>query len=87
MNYISQIIKSNRNKKRFLVINILGLSICFSAALLILMFITFELSYDRFHDEERVYRVESRLYEGDILSDNWATTTFGHGSVMSEEIP
>ncbi len=56
MNYISQIIKSNRNKKRFLVINILGLSICFSAALLILMFITFELSYDRFHDEERVYR-------------------------------
>lgn len=87
MNYISQIIKSNRNKKRFLVINILGLSICFSAALLILMFITFELSYDRFHDDERVYRVESRLYEGDILSDNWATTTFGHGSVMSEEIP
>ncbi len=34
-----------------------------------LKFITFELSYDRFHDDERVYRVESRLYEGDILCD------------------
>ena len=87
MDYLSQVIRSQRARKSLSVINILGLSVCISAALLILLYVRFELSYDSFHDGDRIYRVESRLYEGKALTDNWATTAFGHGPVMSREIP
>lgn len=87
MDYLSQVIKSQRARKSLSVINIFGLSVCISAALLILLYVRFELSYDTFHDGDRVYRVESRLYEGETLTDNWATTSFGHAPAMSREIP
>ena len=87
MNYISQVIRSQRVKKSLTLINITGLSVCIAAALLIMLYVWSELSYDSFHDTDRVYRVESRLYEGEMLTDNWATTAFGHGPVMSREIP
>ena len=87
MSYLLQILKGLRNRKSLSLINIFGLSVCIAAALLIFIYIRFELSYDSFHQGENVYRVESRLYEGNTLTDNWATTTFGHGPVMSREIP
>lgn len=87
MNYLLQTFKSLRGRKYLALINIFGLSVCIAAALLILLYIRFELSYDSFHDYKQVYRVESRLYEGKALTDNWATTTFGHAPVMSREIP
>ena len=57
MDYLSQVIKSQRARKSLSVINIFGLSVCISAALLILLYVRFELSYDSFHDGDRVYRV------------------------------
>lgn len=87
MNYFSQVIKSHRVRKSLSLINIFGLSVCIAAALLILLYVRFELSFDSFHDAGRVYRVESRLYEGNTLTDNWATTAFGHASAMNREIP
>lgn len=87
MDYLGQIAKSQRTRKSLSIINILGLSVSIAAALLILLYVRFELSYDSFHDGECVYRVESRLSEGGVLTDNWATTTFGHAPVMSREIP
>lgn len=87
MEYWSQIVKSQRAKKSLSALNVFGLSVCIGAALLILFYVRFELSFDSFHDGERIYRVESRLYEGDRLTDNWATTTFGHAPVMYREIP
>ena len=87
MEYWSQVIRSQRTRKSLLVINILGLSVCIAAALLIGLYVRFELSYDSFHDGSRIYRVESRLYEGKTLTDNWATTAFGHAPAMSRELP
>lgn len=87
MENLFQRIRTLNTGKRLVWINILGLSICIAAALLILLYVRFELSFDNFHDGERVFRVESRLYEGTALTDNWATTTFGHASAMSREIP
>lgn len=87
MEYWSQVIKSQRTRKSLLVVNILGLSVCIAAALLIGQYVRFELSYDSFHDADRVYRVESRLYEGETLTDNWATTAFGHAPALSRELP
>ena len=87
MEYLSQIIKSQRAKKSLSALNVFGLSVCIGAALLILFYVRFELSFDSFHDGDRIYRAESRLYEGNTLTDNWATTTFGHAPVMHREIP
>lgn len=87
MEYLSQIIKSQRARKSLSALNVFGLSVCIGAALLILFYVRFELSFDSFHHSERIYRVESRLYEGEVLTDNWATTSFGHAPVMHREIP
>ena len=70
MEYLSQIIKSQRAKKSLSALNVFGLSVCIGAALLILFYGRFELSFDSFHDGERIYRAESRLYEGNVLTDN-----------------
>lgn len=87
MEYWSQVIKSQRARKSLSVLNVFGLSVCIGAALLIMLYVWFELSFDSFHNGDRVYRVESRLYEGATLTDNWATTSFGHAPAMSREIP
>lgn len=87
MNYFSQVLWGLRARKSLSVTNILGLSVCVAAALLVILYAWSELSYDSFHDGDRVYRVESRLYEGETLTDNWATTAFGHAPAMSRDIP
>lgn len=86
INYFSQVIRSQRVKKSLTLINIAGLSVCIAAALLVILYVWSELSYDSFHDAGRVYRVESRLYESETLTDNWATTAYGHAPTMSNEI-
>lgn len=87
MNYLLQFVRSQKARKILSFTSILGLTICTASALLLLMYIRFVLSYDSFHDADHTYRVESRLYDNEVLSDNWATTTFGHGPVMKQEIP
>ena len=86
INYFSQVIRSQRVKKSLTLINITGLSVCIATALLIILYVWSELSYDSFHNTEHVYRVESRLYEGKTLTDNWATTAYGHAPAMAHEI-
>lgn len=45
-------------RKEFSILNILGLSIGMAACLLILQYVSFELSYDTFHEDvSRIYRV------------------------------
>jgi putative ABC transport system permease protein len=36
--------------------------------------------------KDRIYRVESRFYEGTVLTDDWATSSFGYGSAISREM-
>jgi putative ABC transport system permease protein len=61
----------NLIKDRFYsLINILGLAIGISASMLILLYITDELSYDRFHkDSERIFRVitKARMSEEEVM--------------------
>ena len=56
MEYFSQIIKSQRAKKSLTALNLFGLSVCIGSALLILFYVRFELSFDTFHDGDRIYR-------------------------------
>ncbi|MFT6873359.1 MAG: putative ABC transport system permease protein, partial [Roseivirga sp.] len=57
-NYIKISFRSLRKQGLYSLINIGGLGVGLAACLLIVMYITNELSYDKFHaDSERIYRI------------------------------
>lgn len=72
----------------FSAVNILGLSLSLAVFMLIMQFVSFELSYDTFHlDGEQIYRVESQFYKNGELTDDWATSSTGYGQAMREAFP
>jgi putative ABC transport system permease protein len=74
--------------KVFSAINILGLATGMAVAYCIINYVSYEFSYDNFQQQkDHVYRVESRFYEGNNLTDDWATSSFGYGSAMKKEMP
>jgi putative ABC transport system permease protein len=78
----------NQLKHRaFSLINVAGLAIGMTASVLILNYVSFEFSFDKMHSKrDRIFRVESRFYEGSVLTDDWATSSFGYGSAISREM-
>src|SRR3990170_7351445 len=57
-NYLTITFRNLLRKKAFSLVNILGLAISMAASLLILEYVRFERSYDRFHsNNDRIYRV------------------------------
>ena len=60
-NYIKITLRNIIKDKFYSVINILGLSIGITACILILLYVSDELSFDKFHtDSERIYRVVAK---------------------------
>lgn len=58
-----------------------------ASALLILTYVTFEFSFDKMHTKyPHIYRVQSTFREGEVLTDNWASSSFGYGSAMKENL-
>ena len=80
-----------RNIKRHKVysgINIFGLAIGIAACLLILQYVSFELSYENFQtNKDRIYRVEQDRYDNGKLSTQWAAGAFGVGNAFKNAIP
>ena len=57
-NYLNIVLRGIWKYKTFSAINILGLAIGITCCLLILLFVQYELSYDRYHDNlNRIYRI------------------------------
>jgi putative ABC transport system permease protein len=72
-NYFTIAWRNLVRNKAFSAINILGLSIGIAACVLILQYVTFELSYDNFHAKgDRIYRVRQDRYDKGKLSTQWA---------------
>lgn len=70
------------------LINLVGLSISLAVFIIIVQFVSFELSYDDFHAEgDYLYRVESQFYKNDVLMDDWATSSSGYGKALEHEFP
>ena len=65
-NYLTVAIRHLNRQKGYSFINVMSLSLGIACALLILLYIRDELSYDRFHDKaDRIYRVISEERDGD----------------------
>src|SRR5476649_1979341 len=59
-NYFKIALRGFWKHKLFTLINIIGLSIGISAALVIYLIVNFDLTFDKFHkDSDRIYRVSS----------------------------
>ena len=70
-NYLTTAIRYLLRNPVYAFINVFGLSIGLTCALLILLFVKHELSYDRFHDKkDRIYRLvfEMKDSEGESIS-------------------
>lgn len=86
-NYLNSTYRNLMKRKGFSFINIFGLAIGMASALLILTYVTFEFSFDKMHAKyEKIYRVESTFYEGEVLTDDWASSSFGYGPAMKENL-
>ncbi|MCD4709346.1 MAG: ABC transporter permease [Bacteroidales bacterium] len=69
------------------ILNIVGLAIGISSFLFILIYVTDELKYDRFHENhDRIYRV-NRLYDSNDIHEDAATCSFPLGPALAVDYP
>jgi putative ABC transport system permease protein len=74
--------------KIFAAINVFGLAIGLAACLLILQFVIFELSFDRFHSKlDRTYRVTNDRFQNGKLIQHGTITYPTIGPVMAKDYP
>ncbi len=84
-NYFIVALRNFQKNKVFSLINILGLSIGISAAVVIFVIVYFELSYDRFEpDHERIYRVVLDAQFGGVPGHSAAVPAPLGGAIRKE---
>jgi len=87
-NYLLSAFRNFLKNKSFSIFNLLGLSVGIAACLLILQFITYEQSYDKFHaDSENLYRVRYDNYRGSELEFSCAAAVPTVGPAMKDNFP
>lgn len=87
-NYLRIIFRSLKRQKFYAFINITGLSVSLTSVILIMLFVTHELSYDKFHPHARnIYRlVEHQYYTGKPVFPV-AVTPGPLGASLQQEYP
>ena len=88
LNYLKIALRNLRKRKGYAGINIIGLAIGIAAGLLILKYVSYELSYDDFHAQgEYIYRVRYDFVRDGELVFKSATAFPKVGPAMQEDIP
>lgn len=86
-NYFKTAIRNIKNQKVFSFINITGLAIGLACSILIFLFISHELSFDKYHTKaDRIYRVisQSKHLDG---TDYDSSTQFPFGRSLRNDYP
>ncbi len=87
-NYLKIAFRTLTKNKLFSVVNILGLAVGITAAVFILQYSFFELSYDSFNKAHNdIYRVMNNRYEGEKLIQSGQITYSAVGPQMAEDYP
>src|SRR5882762_11823654 len=87
-NYLRVTWRNLMKNKIFSFINIAGLSIGMAACLLILQYVTFELSYDQFNKNVNdLYRVYNDRYQNGKLIQHGTITYSAIGKAMQDDFP
>jgi putative ABC transport system permease protein len=75
-------------QRGYSLINIVGLAIGIAACLLILQYVSFELSYEDFQvNKDRIYRVKQDRYDNGKLSTEWVGGAYAVGNSFKDAIP
>ena len=75
-------------QRGYSAINIVGLAIGIAACMLILQYVSFELSYEEFHvNKDRIYRVRQDRYDNGKLSTQWVSGAYAVGNSFKDAIP
>jgi len=86
-NYLKIALRSLMRRKGYSLLNIGGLALGLACCLLILKYITFETSFDAFHDKSgRTYRVVMTEYGDDQILRS-AQTYAPLAPIMTEDLP
>ena len=81
-------IRNLRRQKLFSFINILGLSVGMASALIMYLYVSSELSPDRFHEKaDRIYRINQTFIWGENNKNQFSSTGPGVSFALEEEIP
>jgi putative ABC transport system permease protein len=87
-NYFKTAWRNIRRHKAYSALNILGLAIGIAGCMLILQYVSFELSYENFQQfKNRIYRVQQDRYDNGKISTQWAAGAFGVGNSFKAAIP
>src|SRR6478736_3891044 len=87
-NYFKIAWRNIKRHKSYSGINIIGLAIGIAACLLILQYVSFELSYEDFQaNKDRIYRVKHDRYDNGKLSTQWAAGAYAVGNSFKAAIP
>jgi len=87
-NYLKIAWRNVLRHKAYSGINILGLAIGVAACLLILQYVSFELSYENFQvNKDRIYRVRQDRFDNGKLSTQWAAGAYAVGNSFKDAIP
>lgn len=72
--------------RAFSIINMVGLSVSMSLALLVILLVREQYTYDNFHyDSDRIYRVNTRALRVNGGSEDYASTPIPIGRVLKED--
>jgi len=87
-NYFTTAWRNLRKNKIFSFINIAGLAIGMAACLLILQYVSFQLSYDQFNkNTDDIYRVYNDRYQNGKLIQHGTITYSAIGKAMQNDFP
>jgi putative ABC transport system permease protein len=87
-NYLKIAWRNILRQKGYSGINIVGLAIGIAACLLILQYVSFELSYENFQvNKDRIYRVQQDRFDNGKLSTQWAAGAYAVGNSFKDAIP
>ncbi|WP_286756548.1 ABC transporter permease [Roseivirga sp. UBA838] len=86
-NYLKVALRSLLKNRIFSLINITGLALGIAASLLIMQYVSYELSYDNFNQNaDRIYRLKTNRYEKGVLSTEWAAGVVSIGYLLNENL-
>jgi putative ABC transport system permease protein len=87
-NYFKVALRSLLRQRGYSVINVLGLSVGLACCLLIALFVSEELAYDRFHEHaDRIHRVVLDGTASGTPTDHFAVTSRPIGPALVESYP
>ena len=87
VNYLKTAIRNIRRHRAHSILNITGLAMGMACAIVILLWVRYELSFDRYHEHaERIYRLATEFHFG-TFQGKYAVSNNAPGPTLERDFP